>query len=200
MAKNRSGKTKTTIWDSYYKQGSIPWQSVGFSKIVKKYLATYATGKSLLEIGCGSGQDAKMFLEAGFRYKGIDISKEAIRLARQHNTKNKGIFSSTDFSTWHSSKRFSVVYDKGVFHNLAGPKHRSDFVRRVASILAPGGIWITVCGSADNFDPKVPHGAIFLQHVIEPAELYFEALEVIKAPYESMGGNFDAWYCVFRRR
>ncbi|HEY4501628.1 MAG TPA: class I SAM-dependent methyltransferase [Candidatus Paceibacterota bacterium] len=195
-----NNKTQTTAWNSYYKQGPVPWQSVGLSKIVKKYLATYAVGKSLLEIGCGNGKDAQAFLKAGLRYTGVDVSKEAVKSAQQYNPKYTKAFLSGDFLTWRTPKKFSVVYDKGVFHNLAGPNRRSDFARRVASILAHGGIWITICGSADNFDPRIPHGAIFLQHVIEPVEFYFEVLEVIKAPYGSRGGNFDAWYCVFRRR
>ena len=40
--------------------------------------------QSVLEIGCGTGQLGKRFLEAGFDYQGLDISAEMLAFAREN--------------------------------------------------------------------------------------------------------------------
>jgi SAM-dependent methyltransferase len=198
MKKTPNKKIQSDNWNHFYENGSIPWKSLGLSGPVRKYLREYASGKDVLEVGCGTGEDAQEFIRAGFSYCGMDVSSHAIRLARTSNPKGK--FFTSDFFNARPKKRFAVVYDKGVFHNLRGPRQRSAFARKVALSLSPGGIWVSVSGSADNFDPRVPHGAVFLQNLVEPVERYFEVLEVKKAPYGVKGKEFLAWHCVFRRR
>jgi SAM-dependent methyltransferase len=199
--KNSSGtEADASLWDSFYKNHKVPWQSSGLADITRRYLGEYAKGRSALEIGCGTGEDAAEFRRLGFEYSGFDISEEAIRIAKDLHPKYSKSFFVGDIFALDASSKFSVIYDKGVFHNLAGPKRREEFVRNVASTSEKNGVWITVCGSADFYDPKVPHGAIFLQHLIAPAEMYFEALEIVKAPYGTKNSKFDGWYGVFRRR
>lgn len=191
---------KTELWNEFYERRSIPWQSEGLSDITQSYLKKYAKGKRLLEIGCGTGDDARGFMNLGFVYTGCDISEEGIRLAKKKNPECAESFLVEDFFSLEKIKKFSVLYDKGVFHNLVGPKEREAFVEHAASLLEKDGIWITICGSADNYDPKVPHGAIYLQHLIAPAEMCFEIVEIVKAPYGAKNRSYDGWYCVFQRR
>jgi SAM-dependent methyltransferase len=196
----KNSATKTKDWDSYYEKGIIPWRSDGLSPITARYLRKYAKGSPLLEIGCGTGEEAQTFVDTGFEYSGFDVSKEAVRLARDTNPKYRDAFFVSDFFRLEEAKKYSVLYDKGVFHNSPGVNAREKFVRKAASLLGRDGIWITVCGTADSYDPKIPHGAVFLQHIVAAVEPYFEILEVVKAPYGTMHAAFDGWYCVFRRR
>ena len=39
-------------------------------------------GKKVIDIGCGAGRDAVLFIENGFDYTGIDASSEMLRIAR----------------------------------------------------------------------------------------------------------------------
>jgi ubiquinone/menaquinone biosynthesis C-methylase UbiE len=41
-------------------------------------------GKSVLSLGCGQGQDARLLAQLGARVSGIDISEEMLRHARRH--------------------------------------------------------------------------------------------------------------------
>jgi 2-polyprenyl-3-methyl-5-hydroxy-6-metoxy-1,4-benzoquinol methylase len=195
-------EAESNIWDGYYKSRRAHWQSSGVSEISLRFCSKYSYGKKLLEIGCGAGKDAVGFIQLGFGYTGIDISPEAIIQAQFTLSKYNALLAASSFFEWESTELYDVVYDKGVFHNLAGPERRSEFANKVAARLNANGIWVTVCGTADNYDSKIPHGAIFLQHIIEPVERYFEVLEVVKAPYgiEKPFPDFMAWYCVFRRR
>jgi len=165
-------------------------------------LTSYAVGPRLLEIGCGDAADACRLSEIGFEYLGLDISEAAIHAAKGRCSSESVGFECADFFRWSSAEPFDAVYDKGVFHGLAGVRRRNTFVRRVATLLRPTGIWVTVCGSADRRRKDISHGAIYLRDLIGPAEIYFEVLEVLKAPYglADKDHEFDAWYGAFRRR
>jgi SAM-dependent methyltransferase len=143
-----------------------------------------------------------MIAKSGFDYFGIDISDTAIRDAKDSYSSKPIHFARVDFFRWSIIDSFDVVYEKGVFHGLAGVRRRNAFVRRVATLLRPKGIWITVCGSADHRRKDFSHGAIYLRDLIGPAEIYFEVLEVVKAPYglADKEHEFDAWHAAFRRR
>ncbi len=40
-------------------------------------------GKRVIDIGCGTGKDAHLFIDAGFDYVGIDLSKKMLEVAKE---------------------------------------------------------------------------------------------------------------------
>lgn len=52
-------------------------------------------GKKILEIGCGAGRDAELFIQSGFDYVGTDASIEMVKVASKRNP--TGIFKQMDF-------------------------------------------------------------------------------------------------------
>lgn len=156
-----------------------------------------------MEVGCGIGDDACAISEMGFRYHGLDIAESAIRNARSKNAAKRSLdFACADFFRWSVEKPFNVIYEKGFFHGLAGVRRRNTFIRQVASHLAPNGIWVSVCGSADQICEGFPHGAIYLRDLVGPAEVYFEVLEIVKDKYglADQTKDFSAWHAAFRVR
>ena len=189
-------------WDSHYRSGSPAWRSNGLNAIARRYLKTCPAGARLLEIGFGAGDDARQLIDLGFCYDGIDVSLAAAGRAIAHLKSKAANLIVGDFFSWRAQRRYAVVYEKGVFHGLRQRRRRLAFARRVAAVLDPGGLWICVCGCADDHDPAMPHGALYLTHLIEAAEPYFEVLYLEKARYgvRRRGRDFDAWYGAFRRR
>lgn len=190
------------MWDSLYQQGKIPWRSSGLTSTTRRLLTSYDAGTRLVEIGSGTGEDAGAIAELGFEYLGLDISDAAISGAKLRYVSTRVQFTQGDFFRWSPDTSFDVLYEKGFFHGLAGVRRRNTFVRRAATMLRSKGIWLTVCGSADHRREDFCHGAIYLRDLVEPAEIYFEVLEIIKAPYglADQDHEFDAWHGVFRRR
>jgi len=152
-------------------------------------------------VGCGTGEDAVDIAAMGFEYCGLDVAEAAILDAKTKNKSNSSQFACADFFKWQAGQSFDVIYEKGFFHGLAGLRRRSNFIRRIATQLAPDGVWISVCGAADQKHTKFPHGAIYLRDLIMPAEVYFEVLEVVKDNYglADHEREFRAWHSVFRR-
>lgn len=48
----------------------------------RELLATFSSGSSLLEVGCGAGADAVFLAERGFRVAAIDVSDRMVELTR----------------------------------------------------------------------------------------------------------------------
>lgn len=60
-------------------------RSLEFNQPEFTYFQTQLPVGSVIDIGCGSGNDTHFFLESGYSYVGIDGSHEMIRIAQQEN-------------------------------------------------------------------------------------------------------------------
>lgn len=96
-------------------------------------------GKSLLEIGCGIGIDTVQLHRAGFAVTAIDLTKNAIAIAKERARREQ---LAIDYRTGNAEElpfapeSFDVVYSFGVLH------HTPDIQRAVAEVhrvLRPGG-------------------------------------------------------------
>jgi hypothetical protein len=78
------------------------------------------------------------------------------------------------------------------------PEEREQFATQVATILEPGGLWLSLIGSTEGppreiGPPRRSAGEVTL--AIEPA------LEIVELrSTEFRGSNAKAWFCLSRRR
>ena len=63
--------------------------------------------KSILEIGCGTAHRSKYFIDKGYDYAGLDISKSMIELAKKHYPSTKLIVG--DARNLKLRKKFDAV-------------------------------------------------------------------------------------------
>jgi SAM-dependent methyltransferase len=199
--KSLESEVPPCVWDNLYDCQKTPWRSGGLTKTTRRLLSTYPSGSRLLEVGCGVGDDAVEIAQMGFEYHGLDVSETAIRVAKAEKKRKALDFTCADFFRWAAREPFHVIYEKGFFHGLAGTRQRNRFIRHVASQLTHNGIWVSVCGAADQKHKRFPHGAIYLRDLVGPAEVYFEVLEIQKANYglADQSKDFPAWHSAFRR-
>lgn len=126
-------------------RGKPPWEIDGpQSEIV--HLAEADEIKSpVLDVGCGTGENALYLAKLGFEVTGIDIVPAAVEKAL---TKAKEV----TFLVWDAlnlqglQRRFNTVIDSGFFHALPDNK-RPVFVQSLASVLDPGGTYFMMCFS-----------------------------------------------------
>jgi SAM-dependent methyltransferase len=100
------------------------------------------TGKDVLEAGCGIGTDAVQFVRAGARYRGIDFSPSALRLARSRPELAPAEIaegSITDLP--YADGSFDLVYSNGVIHHMPETARAITEFHRV---LRPGGTAIVM--------------------------------------------------------
>lgn len=99
-------------------------------------------GKDVLEIGCGIGTDGLQFARGGANYTGIDLSPQAVKIAKERfslfRVKGKIEVANAEELPFEESS-FDHVYSFGVIHHSP---HTERIVEEIYRVLRPGG---TVC-------------------------------------------------------
>lgn len=95
-------------------------------------------GKTVLDLGCGAGEDVIPLVRRGARVTGIDISPDLIRLA-QKRLAGAGVEVSlrvgSAYSTELPAESVDVIFCMALIHHLEIPRVRDEMLR----ILAPAG-------------------------------------------------------------
>ncbi len=122
--------------------------------------------KSLIEIGCGSGNLTSRFVNNGFYYIGIDLSEEMLTLAKTNNP--TAVFVKEDMRNFNLEKQVDAIIITG--RTISYLLSNNDVVDTFASIyknLNNNGIVVFDCIDASKFIPqidaakKVVHNASF---------------------------------------
>jgi SAM-dependent methyltransferase len=104
---------------------------------------TPRTGK-VLEIGCGTAPLLRWFEEKGYRGVGIDVSKTALQMARAASKGRPLRFVHGDVCTSDFARpaSFDICIDGLCLHCIVDSGDRTRLLKRVASLLRPGGLFI----------------------------------------------------------
>jgi ubiquinone/menaquinone biosynthesis C-methylase UbiE len=103
----------------------------------------------VLDVGCGTGENALFLAEEGFSVVGVDVSTRAIDAAK---TKATGRKLRVDFrianalSLDFKNGYFDNAVDSGLFHTF-DDSDRVDFVREIARVLKTDGRYFMLCFS-----------------------------------------------------
>ncbi len=143
----------TLFYDQFYEKGGWPYnlkqQRIALAPVVEA--AGWATGSRILEVGCGTGMQAKVFSEMGMDVTAVDVSEVAIEMARKQHGESENLYYVTaDLSKWEASLgEFDGVYARGMsyFHyELGGVNCKGIDVlqqtERLFSWLRPGGTFV----------------------------------------------------------
>jgi SAM-dependent methyltransferase len=150
----------TGAWDTAYAEGGVPTWDLGRPQPAVIRLAESGAfgppGTTVLDAGCGTGENALLLAARGHRVVGVDIAWEAIQRARA-KAAERGIAPAPAFIVGDAlaapaaagSDPFDVALDVGLFHALGddeGPRYAAS----LASAVRPGGRAFIVCWSDRN--------------------------------------------------
>jgi SAM-dependent methyltransferase len=104
---------------------------------------------SVLDVGCGTGENALYLAGCGHEVLGVDSAPAAVERARK-KAEERDIavtFVVKDTLRLHEIGRtFATVLDCGLFHTLSDPD-RPRFVWNIAEVLKPGGTYFMLAFS-----------------------------------------------------
>lgn len=132
-------------WDERYREGRFEW---GDKRTLVAEVARDAMEKrgfkSVLDVGCGYGRDCIYLARTGFDVVGIDVSAEALRLARDWANSDglKIDFMHMDITdNSFEDSRFDTVIMFNTFHFML-EKVREKSISEIYRILRSGGLFV----------------------------------------------------------
>ncbi len=127
--------------------GQPRWE-IGRPQKVFLDVADRITG-SILDSGCGTGENALYFASRGQKVTGIDFLAEPIQRAKAKATE-RGVTATflvmDALALRELPEAFDSVIDSGLFH-VFGDDDRRRYVEGLASVLKPGGRLFLLCFS-----------------------------------------------------
>jgi cyclopropane fatty-acyl-phospholipid synthase-like methyltransferase len=135
-------------FDSFY-EGTPPWD-IGHPQ--KEFVRLEEAGEivgSVLDVGCGTGENALFLASQGHAVWGIDFSPIAIKNAQSKAAQRKlniSFLLRDELELHNLGKAFDSVIDSGLFHVLSDTE-RPRFITNLAAVLSPGGTYFMLCFS-----------------------------------------------------
>lgn len=110
---------------------------VDMSSLYAPFVAHLAPGARVLDAGCGSGRDARAFVEMGYAVEAFDASSEMVRLATEHS----GLpVKQMTFNEVQASHHYDGIWCcASLLHVPAQDLPQA--MSNLAQALKPGGIW-----------------------------------------------------------
>jgi cyclopropane fatty-acyl-phospholipid synthase-like methyltransferase len=135
-------------FEEMYK-GVPPWEIEGPQSEIVHLVERGEIKSPVLDVGCGTGENALYLAGFGFEVVGIDIVPIAVEKALSKAQKRS---LPATFLVWDAlilqelQGSFNTVIDSGFFHALPDKK-RSVFVQSLASVINPDGTYFMMCFS-----------------------------------------------------
>lgn len=137
---------------------TAPWEIGGPQPEVVRLFETGRLAGRVLDVGCGSGDNAIYLAEQGVDVLGVDLIALAIERARA-KVAGRGLpieFRQHDaLRLTDLGEQFATILDSGLLHVFSDAQ-REQFVRQLREVALPGGMYYMLCFSDEETREKGP--------------------------------------------
>ncbi|SDB39290.1 Methyltransferase domain-containing protein [Flavobacteriaceae bacterium MAR_2010_188] len=160
-----------------------------YNSILSKYNLN-----SVLEIGCGTGNLAKLFIENNMDYKGLDLSADMITLSKKKNP--GGTFIESDMARFHLEDNIdSAIITGRTSSYLIENKILSESLQNIHRNLKEGGLLIFDFIDAERFFKIIGKGKDVTHSCsYDGVEYYRDSLFKVDLILENFMFNWRAKY------
>ncbi|MEM7352986.1 MAG: class I SAM-dependent methyltransferase [Acidobacteriota bacterium] len=156
-----SQSTFQSFWDIAYDSGDHleHWESPQTPAELVALVAAGCVprGSTALDIGCGAGAEVIFLARQGIRAIGVDSSRRAIELAREHAARasTEAQFHCVDASQLPlADQSIDFACDRGCFHSI-GRDQRTAYAQELFRVLKPGARFLLRGAAADDEEEGV---------------------------------------------
>lgn len=146
--------TDATVHDRQHQRdsseiGAAPWEIGRPQPAFVSLAQSRQIRDPVLDIGCGTGENALYLASLGLDVNGVDSARAAIETARdkarvREVRANFRVVDALDLACLGTT--FETVIDSGLFH-LFTDEERHRFLPSLAAVLRPGGTYFMLCFS-----------------------------------------------------
>jgi cyclopropane fatty-acyl-phospholipid synthase-like methyltransferase len=145
-------------WDASYHEGRAPWDIGRPQAAIVRLAAESVLIGPVLDVGCGTGENALHVAALGLSVMGVDVAETALAIARQ-KADERGLeveFATADaLQLENLGRTFETVLDCGLFHTFDRDE-RPRYAASLASVTARDGTLYVLCFS-DQAPDTGPH-------------------------------------------
>lgn len=178
-------------WDDSYTDGPAPWDIGGPQPAIARLVDEGAFVGTVLDAGCGTGENTLHIAAAKHRVLGVDVAETALSMARE-KARDRGLdaeFAYADaFQLDRLGRTFDTVLDCGLFHSFDADE-RKDYVASLATVSAPGGRLFLLCFSDAEPGTWGPHR--ISQKDLETAFSPATGWNIVSIARDRVATNFD---------
>jgi SAM-dependent methyltransferase len=139
-------------FEDWYRRGDAPWDIGGPQPEVVRLAEDGEVVGDVLDLGCGTGENALFLASRGHRVIGIDASPTAVARAKE-KAAARGVpaaFLVADaLALGKLRRRFETALDCGLFHTLDVADHRA-YAESLTEALSPGSTLHLLCFSDEE--------------------------------------------------
>jgi SAM-dependent methyltransferase len=137
-------------FEEHYAKGSTPWDTDEVDPVLIHVLdGGQLPGKTVLEIGCGTGTNAIEFARRAYDVVAVDFVQQAVDAAKRkaNAAKARVAFKRADVLKDDLGGPYDVLFDRGVYHGLRLANLRR-FQEVLEKVTRRGTRWFTLAGNA----------------------------------------------------
>ncbi len=168
---------KRRVWDKEYSEDKWNFADHTEGDCVYGHLEKWATHKSILDIGCGSGNTATEMSPDYASYLGVDISQSALdkaaKRSRDCGRGEKNRFACSDFLAYVPDQQYDVILFRESLYHIPVGKVKAT-LDRYSMYLKENGVLIVRLFAADRHSNQPKSRPQAMLNIIESE---FDVLE-----------------------
>jgi len=145
-------------WDASYHDGPAPWDIGRPQPAILRLAFQGRFAGTVLDAGCGTGENALLIASLGLPVVGIDVAETALAMARKKAGERRIEVEFVVADAFHLERlgrRFETVLDCGLFHTCDADEQAA-YVASLASVTDHDGTLYVLCFSDEGPDTG-PH-------------------------------------------
>jgi 2-polyprenyl-3-methyl-5-hydroxy-6-metoxy-1,4-benzoquinol methylase len=134
-------------WDASYHDGPAPWEIGEPQPAVVRLADAGVFAGSVLDAGCGTGENALHLASLGLDVLGFDVAETALSIAREHAAArglNADFIVADALRLDRLGRLFDTVLDCALLHTFDDGERR-EYVAGLAAAVRPGGRLHILC-------------------------------------------------------
>lgn len=148
-------------WDKRYKNNDKPWDKGSATPVLTELISNtpqyFLPQFSALIPGCGIGHDIALLEKHGLTTTGLDISEEAIRLAKQTYPELKTTWLNKNiFTLKNHPEKYDLIWEHTCYCAIL-PELRNQYIDQIDKLMKPGayfaGVFFTDTGQPPEIGP-----------------------------------------------
>lgn len=169
------GKTRD-FWNKNYQEDK-DYREIS-NALIDKIITSSNQGKLLLDLGSGTGDLLRKFENLGYETIGLEISDEAVKIAKERGTKAELVLQNLDtLESYMLDKKFDIITVKLVFAFI---KNKEVFLDWVKKHLNNDGVLVVITPIKSNDKPWTRPGIEIEESELElQLKNHFKQVELI---------------------